>query len=106
MIIWNQDRDIAIELFGDESEVFYSLPSMFKANEKNICMGINLYLARDRDVNVFLGTFDNLSDVCIELHNITSCTSDEYFISGYEDYDIWEDEDSDNEYDEENEIEW
>jgi len=81
MIIVNKDRDKAIEFSGKESNLY----SQAKWHN-GICLGINLYYK-----NFMLGTFDTVKECMEEISKIMSCTDDFYYISGFSNYDGWED---------------
>lgn len=90
MILFNQDRDLQMELYGDET--FATIPIMACGD----IMGINLYVTRDEHEMILLGTFDSPQEAIDEIENIQSCEDMVYLVNGY-DSSIYEDEEIEGE---------
>lgn len=77
MKIYNQDRDICLEFYGDET--LFTLPVIFIDK----CYGINLFISLGLKQQILLGTFDTVIEAAVEINKIQNCTDEIYFISQY-----------------------
>lgn len=75
MILVSQDRNIAIDVCGDEKywgETVY---------HKSLYFGTNLYMSVYKNDRIFLGTFKDEDEINLEIENIINYTADVYMIS-------------------------
>ena len=82
MFLVSQDRDEIIE-FTDNGD--NSLISESKWYNSTL-IGFNL-LYKDH----LLGTFDTAEEVIKEMHSISQCEEELYYVTGFSDYTGWED---------------
>lgn len=80
--LYDQDRRNIYNYTGQD---LYSVPVLSK---KGTLWGFNLFVD---GVSELLGTFDSLYDIIAEMNDIRTTTAEEYYISGYSDYDGWQD---------------